>query len=102
MNFFEKQHQQILAAGQHADVCLISTADGWVAMQSCADNITPLQGTLRQVTTAPDKMPALIASLQAEGKSVALLEWWSPSLSIKPKPTLILRLAGKSVDEDWI
>lgn len=103
--FFQQKHAAMLRAGQHADVCLLSTGDGWIALGRCAataSRVLCLPVSEFQVTVSPVAMSQAIKSLQDAGHSVALLEYWSDSMDIKPQPTLIYRFSGKSVDEDWV
>lgn len=104
--FFQQKHAAMLRAGQHADVCLLSSGDGWIAMGRCAATaslalgIPVVEGL--QITITPTDMPQAIKALQDAGHSVALLEYWSDSMGKKPQPTLIFRFPGKTVDEDWV
>jgi len=114
-DFFKQKHDQLLAAGKHADVCFLSEGNGWIAMGSCAETvslfssclfmeISLLEGFGIQVTVETSGMPETIARLHEHGKSVALLERWSPSTGIKPQPTLIVRIEPpeKIKESEWI
>ena len=114
-DFFKQKHDQLLAAGKHADVCFLSEGTGWIALGSpekmtkalfppglvSLKELTPNQ---LQVTVETCHMPSLIRVLQEHGKSVALLERWSPSTGIKPQPTLIVRIEPpqKINESEWI
>lgn len=100
---FANKYAQMKAAGQHADVCLLNTQDGWVTFGSDAKLLNAARGLApsSDATEPPPTLPRTISRLTDAGHSVALLDYWSPSLAVKPQPTLIVRLEGK-VTEDWI
>lgn len=93
------------AAGKHADVCLLNTQDGYWSSGSDFQKVQSTGIWDSQVVgrddgfVAPPQMPSLIRRLTEAGHSVALLDYWSPNLSVRPQPTLILRVEGK---EDWL
>lgn len=87
------------SAGQHADVCLLNTQDGYWSSGSDFQKVQAAGACLQGDCVSPPQMPSLIRRLTEAGHSVALLDYWSPNLSVRPQPTLILRLEGK---EDWL
>lgn len=102
-HLFAAKYGLMKAAGQHADVCLLLTQDGWVTFGRDAQLVCIAQRLepVSEVTVIPTFVSHLIPRLTEAGHSVALLDYWSPNLTVKPQPTLIVRLERK-VTEDWI
>lgn len=104
---FSNKYAQMKAAGQHADVCLLNTQDGWWTRGTDFEKVQATGLWDAKVIgrddgfVSPAQMPQVIRRLTDAGHSVALLDYWSPSLAVKPQPTLIVKLEGK-VTEDWI
>lgn len=95
------QYARMKAAGKHADVCLILTQDGYVCMGKDAEKVKGYKpNTVGEIRVPPPDIPPLVSRLRAAGYSVALLDWWSPDLSVKPQPVLVYRFEGEK--EEWV